>query len=399
MAQTITRSRLQSFSEIAAVIVCTVAFAAFVLAVCMLVLSGNHPGSRDFISFWAAGHQLLAHRNPYDAAAVLAIEQRFEFPGWAQVLIMRNPPWALCLVLPLGLTGLKAGTFLWTCLEAGSLALAGHLLWVMEGKRDEKLHLLIYAFAPALGCMLSGQTGLFALLGLVLFLRFQPRQLFPAGLSLWLCALKPHLFLVFGVVLAIWIVRTRSYKLLAGLFIAVGTSSLIATFFDPGIWEQYRAMMNGSGISGEYIACFSVALRFAIHRDWVWLQFVPAIMGSIWAIGYYWRRRESWDWRSDGGLLMLVSLLLSPYAWISDQALALPAILIGIYQASARWQVFTLAVGSAVLEMQQLAGVSMHSPWVLWTAPFWLAWYLLVSAKTSSRELPFTAEGSWMSAS
>jgi hypothetical protein len=392
MAQTVARRRVESFSEVVVVLVCTVAFAAFVLAICMLVLSGNHPGARDFISFWAAGHQLLHHQNPYDPAAVLAIEQGFEFPGWAQVLIMRNPPWALCLVLPLGLTGLKAGTLLWTCFQVGALALAGHLLWVMEGRCKDKLHLLMYAFAPALGCVLSGQTGLFALLGLVLFLRLQLRQMFLAGLALWFCALKPHLFLPFGVVLAIWTVRTRSYKLFAGLLVAVGASSLVATYLDPGVWRQYQAMMTSSGISGEYIACFAVAFRFAIHRDWVWLQYVPAAVGSIWAIGYYWRRRESWDWRTDGALLMLVSLLVSPYAWVSDQSLAMPAILIGVYRANARWPLFGLALASAVLELQELAGVSLHSPWVLWTSPFWLGWYLVVQAKASRPLMPITAQ-------
>ena len=67
-------------------------------------------------------------------------------------------------------------------------------------------------------------------------------------------------------------------------------SSLVATYLDPGVWRQYQVMMTSSGISGEYIACFSVAFRFAIHREWVWLQYVPAVVGSIWAIGYYWRR-------------------------------------------------------------------------------------------------------------
>ena len=44
------------------------------------------------------------------------------------------------------------------------------------------------------------------------------------------------------------------------------------------------------------------------------------------------------------------------------------------------------------LEIQELAGVSLHSPWVLWTAPFWLGWYLVVQAKASRPLMPITAQ-------
>jgi hypothetical protein len=209
-----------------------------------------------------------------------------------------------------------------------------------------------------------------------------------AGLSLWFCTLKPHLFLPFGVVLVVWVIRTRGYKLFAGVFVAVGVTSLVATSLDPGVWQQYRAMMATSGIQGEYIACLSVAFRFTLHRDWFWLQYVPALAGSAWALWFYWRRREVWDWKVDGALLMLVSLLVSPYAWVSDQAVALPAILLGIYRSQGRWPLFTLALASALLEFQELGGVTLHSPWVLWTAPFWLGWFLLVSARADASRVP-----------
>jgi hypothetical protein len=84
----------------------------------------------------------------------------------------------------------------------------------------------------------------------------------------------------------------------------------------------------------------------------------------------------------DGALLMLVSILASPYAWITDQALLVPALLVGVYRATTRAQLGALMLASAVIEITPLSGRTLHSALYLWTTPFWLAWFLYVSAKS-----------------
>ena len=111
---------------------------------------------------------------------------------------MRNPPSALLLTLPLGFFGLRAGALLWSLFLLACLVLSVRMLWAMHGRPRNQLHWLGYTFAPALDCLMSGQMSLFVLLGLVLFLRLHRSRPFLAGASLWLCMLKPHLFLPFG---------------------------------------------------------------------------------------------------------------------------------------------------------------------------------------------------------
>ena len=376
------RRDAHKFLEPATVSVCALVFAIFVLGICVLLVSGNNPGGRDVVSFWVAGRQIVAHANPYDSATILKIERSVGFSDNTQVLLMRNPPYALCLVVPLGLVGLRAGALLWSLLLLAAMALSVHMLWLMHGRPRNKLHHLGYSFAPAVLCVMCGQTALFALLGLTLFLRFHSSRPFVAGLSLWLCALKPHLFLPFAAVLLLWIVLTRAYRLLAGAVLALAASSLAAWALDPSVWAQYARMMRSSGIEHEFIPCLAVALRFAIHRQTMALQFLPAIVGCLWAIPFYWKRRDRWDWMQDGALLMLVSVLASPYAWITDQALLVPALLVGVYRATTRAQLGALMLASAVIEITPLSGRTLHSALYLWTTPFWLAWFLYVSAKS-----------------
>ena len=83
--------------------------------VCILAfaMTGNNAANRDFISYWAAGHQLVHHGNPYDSAAILQILHA----GGCKVnthMILRNPPSALFLTLPLGFVSARAGAVLWS---------------------------------------------------------------------------------------------------------------------------------------------------------------------------------------------------------------------------------------------------------------------------------------------
>lgn len=346
------------------------------------MVTGNNPVGRDVVSFWAAGQEIVHHANPYDSASVLAMERSLGFAQQTQVLIMRNPPYALCLVVPLGFFSLRIACLLWSVLLLAALLISVQMLWHMLGRLQNKLHYLTYSFAPALLCILGGQTALFALLGLVLFFRFQHDRPFIAGLSLWLSALKPHLFLPFAVVVLLWVVFRRGYRVLVGMAFALAASSLIVWLLDPAAWPQYIQMLHASSIQDEFIPCFSVALRFVLHRQAMALQFLPALAACAWAIPFYWQRRTQWDWMQDGALLMLVSLFASPYAWITDQAILIPALLVGVYRATTRAQLGVLALASAFIECAQLLGANLHSALYLCTAPFWLVWYLYVSARS-----------------
>lgn len=359
---------LRALAEFLVVGVCSMAFALTVLGITMLLLTGNSAGRRDSVSFWASGQQLAHHANPYDANAILHIERSVGYPASGQAFIMRNPPSALLLALPLGYMGLRAGALLWALALFACLLVSVRMLL----RPKSKVLLLGYSFGPALACILAGQSSLFALLGLVLFLRLHRTRPFLAGIALWLCALKPHLFLPFGVVLLTWIVITKSYNILLGAALALATSSAIVYFFDPFAWSQYAEMMRTSGIQHEFIPCLSVAIRH--NRTWV--QYVPTLLACIWAVHYYWMRRDTWDWMEDGCLLMLVSIFTAPYAWFTDQALAIPALLQAAFLTRSQTILGVLALVSAVIDIEVLKGIPMHSALYLWTAPAWLIWYI-----------------------
>jgi hypothetical protein len=372
--------KLRAISEFLVVAICTASFALTTLGVCAAMLGTDAAGTRDFVEYWASGHQLAHHANPYDRDTILALERSVGFPSGIPVLIMWNPPPALLLVLPLGFLGPIAADFLWSLLLLACLVVSVRMVWIMHGRPKNQLYWLGYAFAPALACLLAGQVSLFVLLGLVLFLRLHRSHPFLAGASLWLCLLKPHLFLPFGIVLIAWVIITRSYKLFAGTIIALGLSTAIAFILDPLVWVHYGQMMSTMStarMQQELIPCVSIMLRWIISPKAMWLQYLPSALGCIWALAYFRKHYHHWDWMEHGSLLMLVSVLSAPYTWLMDQAVLIPALLHAAYLTRSRNLIAILALVSAVIEIGVLRRLPLlHSAFYLWTAPAWLAWYL-----------------------
>src|SRR5580658_8107419 len=210
-----------------------------------VLFSGKMAGSRDYVSYWSTGVQLRHHADPYNWQQMMDLQHAAHLDAKG-VLFMRNPPWALPLAYPLGFLELRIGAFIWNILLLGCLLTSVHLVRVMHGSPNNYVHWLGVAFTPAIICLNMGQTGLFALFGLVLFLRLHRTHPFAAGLALWLCSLKPHLLLPFAAVLLVWIIVSRSYKILAGWVLAMATSIALAWWIDPQAWSRYLALMRSN---------------------------------------------------------------------------------------------------------------------------------------------------------
>jgi hypothetical protein len=135
-------------------------------------------------------------------------------------------------------------------------------------------------------------------------------------------------------------------------------------------------MMRAPEIDNQFIPCLSDALRLWLRPQAVWLQYLPALICCAWTLHYFWRRRETWDWTEDGSALMLVSLLFAPYCWLYDQGLALPALLHRAYRSRSGTLVVLIALAALLIDIE-VCRFKITSAAYLWTAPAWLACYLL----------------------
>jgi hypothetical protein len=366
---------------------CALALIFTILFLSSMPFNRDLVAKRDFITYWATGQQLVHHGNPYDPASVSRIERDAGFQGGASYY-MRNAPWALPLALPLGYVGPQAAALPWSLVMLGLLIASARILWTAFGPSGSRLDWIGYCFPPALFCVILGQTSVFLLFGLALFLRLHKSRPFVAGAALWFCTLKPHLFLPFVLVLLLWIVVSDSYRILLGSLAAFAAGAIVTSCIDPAAWSQYAYYMRTSVVTREFTPCLGDVLRDSIHPSAEWLAFLPCMVACVWALAWFWPRRRRWDWLENGNPLMLVSLLVAPFGWIFDQTLAIPAILFAVSRKPSRTWMYALALIYLLIELQIGFHVELHSRAFLWIAPAWIIWYLLARASVCKAGAP-----------
>jgi glycosyl transferase family 87 len=339
---------------------------------------------RDSIAYWAAGELLVHHRNPYSVPDVLALQRSQGYVG-QKPLMMRPMPWSVWIFLPLGVLSVYWGWVVWMAILVACLVLSVRICWRLygnEAKPPAAFTLAAYLFAPVAGCLVGGAMGMVLLLGVALFFYLEPDHPFWAGVALLIPMAKPHIFGLFWPVLALWVLTRRKWSVLGGAGTALLLASGVALVFDPHIFQHYRAMMQDQAIQNEFIPAFSGMMRALFFRRFFWVQFVPLALGFAWSAGYYWHNRQEWNWRAHGPAILVVSLLTTPYAWMTDEVVLLPAILqsvLWLHQEKLKIRsqlvlLFLVCLNFLLLLILQ-AKVPPSTGIYFWSSLVWFGWY------------------------
>lgn len=353
---------------------------AFVVGLYSIGLTQKSAAERDYIEYWAAGHELVHGANPYDPGAILVLERHF---GWDKDFpqITLSPPIILLLAWPLGYMSPKTGLILWLVASLGCMWISAWIAWILNGKPESRLHLIGLVFPPALACLMAGQLGDFLLLETALFLYLHKSRPWLAGAAIVFYILKPHLFVPCFVVLLLWSIVRRDFRILAGFFTALALCCGAVALLDSQAWQQYQQLMaHGTHIMDLFIPTLPMVLRFMVARQAKWIEFIPEAAGCVWAAWYFWSRRERWNWLDQGLLLLLVSTACAPYGWYYDQAIVFPSLLAGLYRAErSAVSLFLFALIAAAGLIAIFGQVQPVSAFYVWTAPAWLLWYIFAT--------------------
>lgn len=361
-----------------------IAAIAIALAGIFVFSMAMHPSGTDFVEYWSSAKLLLNHADPYSPASVFALEKARGFLPQSP-LIMLNPPWALFLIAPLGLAGIQIGFFLWTIAAIGCV-----LVFIKLLNKPSANNLLALAFAPVLACLCSGQSSPFLLLGFCLFLYFHKRRPLLAGAALLLMALKPHLFLVFWVVLFAECIQKRKFLIPIGFLSAVALASIFPLCFDLQVWWHYIETVHSASLKQAVFPTLSMVFRQIIDPGAVWLLFVPSIAAVLWGLWYYRRNRKDWDWKAHGMLLMLVTVLASPYGFFTDQIVLLPSIAFALTFPKRREYSgpLLLVINCIAIVPLIMPHASLTSLALVWTPAAWLTWFLYATYRPQNRNSP-----------
>jgi Glycosyltransferase family 87 len=286
----------------------------------------------DFVEYWVGAHQLIAGRSPYSFAESLQLERALR---WSKSLpiVALNPPWALPLVAPLGVLrwyavgwlawlGIMAFAVWWSMKLLLGLYTNGRRLFPSETASSERI--LAFTFYPTLLCLGTAQITPLVLLGLAGFLHFVTRKRYGlAGASLALASIKPHLVYLIWCALILWCWREGKWKPLVSLTLTVCGLLGAAILMRPTILRDYLQFQQ-SGYVKIWPSALGTILRYPFNSvESFPLQFVAPILGAIWFVLYWIRRRRAWDWKQEAPSLVTVSVLTAAYGWTLDEVVLL----------------------------------------------------------------------------
>lgn len=342
-------------------------------------------GLRDSVAYWAAGRLLISHQNPYDHNAVLRLEKAQGYRD-DRPLILRTPPWSLFVVTPLGLLKPFWAWSAWIALSLACLICGVRLSANLYGKETPPnlFTVIAYTFAPVPACLVSGQMGLVLMFGVVLFLWLEHDHPFLAGAALVIPFAKPHLLGLFWVVLVLWVVQRRTRSLALGFVTALSATTAFAVLMDRDVFQQYRDMLHTASIGHEFIPALSGVLRLLFFRQMFWVQFIPMTLGVMWCVRFFLKNSSAWDWRQHGPPLLVVSVLTTPYEWLSDETVLLPAVLQAaafIYASRGTLRLRTKIglIIFAILDLLLLLILKSKIPFstgiYFWSSLVWFFWY------------------------
>jgi hypothetical protein len=226
--------------------------------------------------------------------------------------------------------------------------------------------------------------GLVLMLGIVLFIWWHKTRPFLAGAILIIPLAKPHLLSLFWIVLALWLYLRREKALLFGLLCGLCLASVLALSFDRHIFLNYVHMLQAAAIGREFIPALSGVLRLLFFHRLFWAQFAPLMIGIVWAIRFFLKHRNTWEWSQHGPGLLIVSVLVTPYEWISDETVLLPAILQAAalaYLARGRLTFFSkicialFALMDFILLLILRSKVPFSTGIYFWSSLVWFFWY------------------------
>ncbi len=338
----------------------------------------------DFVQYWAAARLTVAGENPYDPERMEELERSV---GRAdEGILMWAPPWALGLVLPLGLFDCRTAHVLWLLFHLVVVVGCTDVLWRHYGGADGLrwlAWLLALAFVPTGLALLAGQISPLLLLGATGFLVCVRRRLDAlAGAATVLLAIKPHLASLFWLALACWAISERRWRILMGGGLTAAALMALVLTCNPAVWGHYWHTFTTSPPAQYRSPTLGTLLRLAIGEGHFRLQFVALVPGVAWLAWYGWRRRRAWDWDEQLPLLLLVSVLTAAYgAWPFDLVLLLVPVLraaTALLRAGSPRALLLACAGYIITDGLALALVAREAEylWFAWMSPALLLAYL-----------------------
>ena len=364
-----------------------IACAAGILFVAALMAASALP-PQDLTQYWSAAH--LVRQNPYSTQLVSAFEKASRIGASEPPLVLKNPPWAIPFILPLRLFSFRVAFAAWAVFSVVAVVGCVGVVWRWLEEPDSIFSILLpLLFGPTIVLLMLGQWTVLVLIGITGFLIAADRRHDRiAGAFLLLVMGKPHVALLFLTAILLWVVQTRRWKIFYSAALSLAASSAFVLVLNPHVFAQFFARTRE--VVDEKVPYPNLGGMLYILTGNHALALLPQIIGIVWLIFYWTRRRRTWDWKTDGMLVLVSSIACSYYSYPYDEILVLPALVMAFVTGNRR--VFLLLfsateIGYAFYLLQIAFKFGLSYMFLSWTAMAWLITYLASHPSGQRHEL------------
>jgi hypothetical protein len=321
----------------------------------------------DFQAFWVAAR--LFPQNPY------SFELTAKYLGVSEAMPIKNPPWAILFVLPFALFRYQDAFALWAVMTVVVVTGCARAAWNLSNASPSLAPaLLSLLFGPTIVLLMLGQVTVLVLLGIMLFLVMaEQRRDWLAGASLLLVSFKPHVALLFLIVVTLWTVQFKRWAIFLSCGLTLAASCIVSLAINPRIFSQFLERTRVVMDEKESYQNLGGMLYSASGHHIVAL--LPQLIGVIWLLFFWWRHKSDWEWKSHGMTVLVASCVCSYYSRPYDEVLAVPA-LVTAFSVGCRRIFLTGFLVTNLGYALYLSNVAGHFGYgymfLWWTASGWL---------------------------
>lgn len=299
----------------------------------------NSPQDTDFLEYYSAYRLITGGENPYDPVRLLAVQQELG-ANRDTPLMMWNPPWTLILLDPLLRLPLPISAKIWMVLNLTLVLASVYLVFQSCDRRSRgaAAGLLVtgFSFFPIWNAVALGQVSVVLTFAVcVLLWALTEGRYGYAGLALAILSIKPHLTFLLAVAVFCWALYTRCFRLMiwwGALLLLLVVAAEVRLPGSINFWiNAFSAGDDGTHVA---VSQWRVAtgtgglvmmLELLLGSKPVWLMRAVPLFSSTMLAFWLLLRRPAIRWDSALPILVMLSVVLSPFGWVFDHSVMLVA--------------------------------------------------------------------------
>jgi hypothetical protein len=340
----------------------------------------------DFIGYWSASRLLITQGNPYSPTQLTALQIEGGLT-FQQPHLLYNPPWTLPIIVIFGIFTRSEGQILWLLFQIGVLLFSSTHIWRLFGgkiKHQWISWVVTFTFGAVIAAVLfQGQISPLILMGLVGFLAYveKPGKEWLSGAFAVLITVKPQVVYLFIIAFLFWGFFNKKWAVIISFFSGLALLSGIAILFDQNIFHQYLQCILTDAPAGWATPTIGTYLRLYFNPTEFLLSFITPILGAIWLVYYWIRKKKTWDWKKEIPLILFISVITTIYIWTYDMVvLLIPIIMALIWQLyeNKKWISILVSIAYFIINLIYLRlHLILEDSIFIWFAPVLFVWYLV----------------------